>query len=39
MLLNQCTGHTWILSWAPRGEFEWVGLPRLGRWGFRLDLE
>ena len=39
MLLNQCSGRTWILSRGPRGEFEWVELKRFGPWVFQPGLE
>lgn len=28
MLLDQCTGRTWLLRSDPRGEFEWAELDR-----------
>ena len=28
MLMDQCTGRTWLLRSGPRGEFEWAELDR-----------
>lgn len=38
MLLDQCTGRTWLLRRGPRGEFEWSELTRSGPpWAFRPE--
>ena len=39
MLLDQCTGRTWLLARGPRREFECLEVDRPGRWGFGLELE
>ena len=38
MLLDQCTGRTWLLRMGPRGEFEWSELsPLRPPWVFRPE--